>query len=141
MWPKPTPRIITPKRGDNIKKTIKLEILSLVPSSYRQCQHCETFYDQSGIGPQVHDQIMREFPDDLLEDHTRLSALVVELVKRYKNRIIIQVIDPQSAMGLYKSLRYWVRKYPTFIIDGREKVTGWDQEKLDKALQTHLSSQ
>ncbi|MCJ7661386.1 MAG: hypothetical protein MUO67_19725 [Anaerolineales bacterium] len=84
---------------------------------------------------------MREYPSDLLEDHIRLSALVVELVKRYNNRIMIYVIDPQSAVGFYKSLRYWVRKYPTFIIDGQEKVTGWDQARLEKTLQTRLSSQ
>lgn len=84
---------------------------------------------------------MTEYPNDLLEDHIRLSALVVELVKQYDNRIIIYVIDPQSAVGFYKSLRYWVRKYPTFIIDGQEKVTGWDQARLENALQVRLSNQ
>ena len=121
-------------------KTVKLEILSLVPTSYRQWKHCETFYDQSGIGLQVHDQIMAEYPNDLIEDHVRLSALVVELVKRYNKRIVIHVIDPQSAVGFYKSLRYWVRKYPTFIIDGDEKVTGWDQARLEEALGERLSN-
>jgi hypothetical protein len=82
---------------------------------------------------------MTEYPQDLLDDHIRLSSLVVELVSRYNNRIIIHVIDPQSAVGFYKSLRYWVRRYPTFIIDGQEKVTGWDQEKLEKVLQYRLA--
>jgi hypothetical protein len=82
---------------------------------------------------------MTEYPQDLLDDHIRLSSLVVELIKRYNNRIIIHVIDPQSAVGFYKSLRYWVRRYPTFIIDGQEKVTGWDQEKLEKVLQYRLA--
>ena len=84
---------------------------------------------------------MTEYPNDLLEDHIRLSSLVIELVKRYNNRIIIYVIDPQSALGFYKSLRYWVRNYPTFIIDGQEKVTGWDQDSLEKAVQVRLSTQ
>jgi len=84
---------------------------------------------------------MTEYPQDLLEDHIRLSSLVVELVRRYNNRIIIHVIDPQSAVGLYKSLRYWVRRYPTFIVDGQEKVTGWDQDKLEQVLQAHFTQQ
>ena len=83
---------------------------------------------------------MSDYPNDLLEDHVRLSALVVELVKRYNERIVIHVIDPQSAVGFYKSLRYWVRKYPTFIIDGDEKVTGWDQARLEEALGERLSN-
>lgn len=84
---------------------------------------------------------MAEYPHDLIEDHVRLSTLVVELVKRYDKRIVIHVIDPQSAVGFYKSLRYWVRKYPTFIIDGEKKVTGWDQVRLEESLQECLSKQ
>lgn len=81
---------------------------------------------------------MREYPGELLEDHLRLSALVQELVERYKNRLVIHVIDPQSALGFYKSLRYWVRKYPTFMIEGEEKITGWDQDRLEQAIQARL---
>jgi hypothetical protein len=87
----------------------------------------------------VHDQIKREYPDDLLEDHYRLSAWVMELATCYRDRIIIQVIDPQSSLGLFKSLRHWVRMYPTFIVDGHEKVIGWDRAALDAALQARLA--
>jgi hypothetical protein len=83
---------------------------------------------------------MREYPSDLIEDHIRLSSIVVELVNRYRNRIIIHVIDPQSALGFYKSLRYWVREYPTFLVAGEEKISGWDQVKLEQVIQTRLSS-
>ena len=84
---------------------------------------------------------MREYPSDLIEDHIRLSSIVVELVNRYKNHIIIHVIDPQSAIGLYKSVRYWVREYPTFILEGEEKISGWDQARLFEAIHTRLSTQ
>jgi hypothetical protein len=83
---------------------------------------------------------MREYPGELIEDHVRLSSIVQELVSRFKNRIVIHVIDPQSALGFYKSLRYWVREYPTFMIDGEQKITGWDQERLEQAIQTRLST-
>jgi hypothetical protein len=49
------------------------------------------------------------------------------------------VIDPQSLAGFFLSLRHWVRKYPTFIVDGREKVVGWDQIALEAVLQARLS--
>jgi len=86
----------------------------------------------------VHDQILREYPAHLIEDHYRLSALVVELVNSFEEHIAIQVIDPQSFLGFIKSLRYWVRKYPTFIIDSKEKISGWDIMALEQALQTRL---
>ena len=81
---------------------------------------------------------MQEYPSDLLEDHYRLSAWVVDLATRYKERILIQVIDPQSSLGLFKSIRHWVRTYPTFIVDGQEKIVGWDRAALDAALQARL---
>ena len=33
---------------------IRLEILSLVPTSFDQCAHCETLYGQAGVGERVH---------------------------------------------------------------------------------------
>ena len=83
----------------------------------------------------MHDQILSEYPQEMLDDHYRLSALVVELVDRYKEELTIQVIDPQSLLGIFKSLRYWVRKYPTFIIDGREIIVGWNRAALERALE------
>ena len=83
---------------------------------------------------------MKEYPGELIEDHMRLSALVSELIDRYKNQLVIYIIDPQSAVGFYKSLRYWVRKYPTFLVAGEEKISGWDQVKLEQAIQARLSS-
>jgi hypothetical protein len=120
---------------------IKLEILSLVPITYRQCSHCEQFYDQSGIGQQVHNQILAEYPQDLLEDHYRISSLVVELLNRFKDEIIVHIIDPQSLQGIFKSLRFRVRKYPTFIVDGQEMVIGWDRPALERAIKSRLSAQ
>lgn len=38
-------------------------------------------------------------------------------------------------VGLFKSLRYRVRRYPTFVINGQEKYTGWDRETPGVLLQ------
>ena len=82
----------------------------------------------------MHDQILREYPQDLLDDHYRLSALVVELVNRYKDDLIIHVIDPQSLLGIFKSLRYWIRQYPAFVVNQRKKVAGWDLASVERLL-------
>jgi hypothetical protein len=112
---------------------IRLEILSLVPTIDRQCSACEAVYGQSGIGRRVQAEMAQEFPPDMMADHARLSAWVDDILKRFGDRIEIRLIDPQSGLGLLKSLRYWVRHYPTFIVDGH-KVAGWDKERLDAAL-------
>jgi len=53
----------------------------------------------------------------------------------YGPDIEIRVIDSQSGLGLWKSLRYWVRKYATFIVNGKKKYTGWDKDALEGVLQ------
>jgi hypothetical protein len=78
---------------------------------------------------------MGEYPTDMLQDHIHLSEWVVELSQRYGPDIEIRVIDPQSGLGFWKSLRYWVRKYPAFIVNGKKKYTGWDKDALERVLQ------
>ena len=120
---------------------IQLEILSLVPTSYNQCSHCETMYDQAGIRVKVQDEIMLEYPPHLLQEHVRLSFWVEELASRYGPDIQIRVIDPQSGLGFWKCLRHRVRAYPTFIVNGKVKYTGWDKTALDSLLQEACSSE
>jgi hypothetical protein len=117
---------------------VRLEILSLVPTAYSQCSHCETIYDQAGVGAKVHAEIMQEYPPDLLRDHIRLSSWVEELARRYGANIQIRVIDLQSGLGVFKCLRHRVRQYPTCIINGKTKHTGWDKDALDALLQATL---
>ena len=64
-----------------------------------------------------------------------------ELCSRYGDRLLIRVIDPQSGLGLYKCLRYWVRRYPAFIIEGRKQYVGWDREELEAVLQEAMRNQ
>ena len=124
-----------------MSKQIKLEILSLLPITYKQWPSCEEFFDQSGIGQQVHNQILGEYPQDLLKEHQQLSALVVELINRFSDELSIHVIDPQSLPGILKSLKFRVRKYPAFIIDDQELIVGWDRAALDLAIENRSSGQ
>jgi hypothetical protein len=101
--------------------------------------HCEQLFDQAGIGRQMHQEEIDQYPEDFKQDSARLANWLVDLAHRYDDQIHIRVIDPQSPEGLLKSVRYWVRRYPTFIVDGRQKVTGWDQAQLDEVLQARLT--
>jgi hypothetical protein len=84
--------------------------------------------------------MMQEYPPDLVQDHVRLSFWVEELIASYGPDIQIRVIDPQSGLGFYKCLRHRVREYPTFIVNGKAKYTGWDKRKLEGLLQKALAA-
>ena len=82
-----------------------------------------------------------EYPQEWQDDYQRLADWVYDLAGRYGDRLLIKVIDPQSPEGLLKSLRYRVRRYPTFVIDGRKKVVGWQRERLEAALTSMFPSE
>jgi hypothetical protein len=43
--------------------------------------------------------------------------------------------------GFLESVRYWVRRYPAFIIAGRKEYVSWDKAALDRVLQAHISGE
>jgi hypothetical protein len=118
-----------------------VEVIAPVLTDLRHCSHCEVIFAQTAVGQQVHKQVLDEYPDDLKEDFERLSAWLFELAHRHEDALRIKVIDPQSLEGFLKSLRYWVRRYPAFIVAGRKEHVGWDKGALDRVLQAHVSGE
>jgi hypothetical protein len=85
-------------------------------------------------------EILNDYPEDLKEDYLFLSNWIRELSQKYRENILIKVIDVQSLQGAYKSIRYGIFRYPTFIIDNKKKYTGKDKDRLDALLQGYMSS-
>jgi len=118
---------------------VSIQVIAPVLTNFFHCMHCERVFDQAGIGRQVHQEELDQYPKSVKQEAARLANWLFHLSDRYGGQIHIRVIDPQSPEGLLKSVRYWVRKYPTFIVDGREKVVGWDQTALDSVVQARLA--
>ena len=64
----------------------------------------------------------------------KLCDWIRELTRLHKDGLLIKLIDAQSILGFYKSLRHWVRKYPAFIVEGKETYTGWDKSRVESLL-------
>ena len=77
---------------------------------------------------------MDEYPLDSKEEYLELCDWILELTRLYKDSLLIKLIDAQSILGFYKSLRHWVREYPAFIVERRETYTGWDKNRLETLL-------
>ena len=103
---------------------ISVEVIAPVLTDLRHCSHCEVIFAQTEVGPQVHKEVLDEYPLDLKEDFERLSDWLVELAHRYGDALSIKVIDPQSIEGFVKSVRHWVRRYPAFITGRPQGVRG-----------------
>jgi len=118
---------------------VSVQVIAPVLTDFFHCMHCEQFFDQAGVGRQVHQEELEQYPEDFKEEAVRLGNWLLDLAQRYGDQVHIRVIDPQSPQGLLTSLRYWVRTYPTFIVDGRDRVSGWDAAALDAILQARLA--
>ncbi|HVP78857.1 MAG TPA: hypothetical protein VMV04_13295 [Thermodesulfobacteriota bacterium] len=120
-------------------KPILLEIVTKVLTSWGECRRCKLLFDQAGLDQKFRHEEMEGYPSDLKEEVTTLSDWVRELKRLYKHRLLIKVIDVQSPLGIYKSLRHRIRTYPTFVVEGKETYAGWDKDQLERLLDKYVN--
>jgi hypothetical protein len=109
-------------------------------TTYGHCRHCTVLFDESGLQKEFAKKVLEDYPQDLQEEVARLSDWIRELSGLYKHRLVMRIIDAHSPMGMFKCLRHWIRKYPTFIINGRKAWVGWDKDKLESLIDEHIQT-
>jgi hypothetical protein len=114
--------------------TVHVDVISPLPEGWGICLSCEMLMARANLDQAPHERGLDEYPPEWQAEFQRLSDVVLDLSTRYQDNILIQIWDPRSLQGLMKSIRYWVRRYPTFIVEGREKVTGWNVEQLEQQI-------
>ena len=117
-------------------KPIRLDVIAPTLQGLGMCIACELVMAEADMGDHPADRALDEYPQEWKEEYQRLTDWVYDLAHRYGDRIRIKVIDPQSPEGLLKSLRYRVRSYPTWVVDGKTRVVGWDLESLEATLRS-----
>lgn len=58
--------------------------------------------------------------------------------RTHGGQVVIRILDPQSLFGFWRLLRHRIRRFPTFFVDGAERVVGWDGDP-DAAVARALS--
>ena len=117
---------------------MQVEILTYAPTEFYHCQHCEVVWDQVGFGPRIRaEQRSAGLPPDLQAEYEAISDWVGEAHARYGPRLQVKVVDVASVEGVLKALRHRARRFPAFIVDGRERIVGFDPEQLDAVLARH----
>lgn len=119
---------------------LRLEVIAPIFQGLGLCSACEMVMAEGELGQPPAERALDEYPPEWQRDYRRLTEWVYDLAGHYGDQILIKVIDPQSPEGLLKSLRYWVREYPTFVIEGKVKVVGWERDQLESALTAALTA-
>jgi hypothetical protein len=113
---------------------VELDVISPLPEGWGICLSCEMLMARANLDKAPHERGLEEYPPEWWEEFQRLSDIVMDLSNRYGDSIRIQLWDPRSLQGLMKSIRYWVRRYPTFIVQGQNKITGWNLDQLEQQI-------
>jgi hypothetical protein len=114
---------------------VQVEILTYAPTEFYHCQHCEVVWDQVGLGRSIRaDQRGVGLPPDLQQEYEAISDWVDSAHRRYGEHLQVKLVDVASLEGVFKALRHRARRFPAFIVNGTERIVGFDPAKLDSAL-------
>ena len=86
----------------------------------------------------MHTEEINQYPEDVKAEFLRLSEWIRAARKLHGARVLIRLVDPQSVGGMWKALRHRIRRYPTFFVDGTERIVGWEGDP-DAALARALA--
>lgn len=111
----------------------RLVVLDRAPEGMAYAQQ---MFDEGGLRAKYESH---QYPEEIWEEYQRLMRWVSDLARDYRQRVQIRLIDPRSFLGLYKSFRHWVWRYPSFIVSGNV-YTGWERDEVEALIQEHLAS-
>lgn len=119
---------------------LTVEVFFPIPEAWGLCQTCTPIMAEANMNTAIHAETWNEaLPPEWKQDLDRLVEVIDQLSATWGTRIVIRVVDPRSLTGLAKSFRYRARRYPTFVVSGREKIVGFDLQGLDKAIRSVLA--
>jgi hypothetical protein len=117
---------------------LTVEIIAYAPTEFFHCIHCEVVFQQVGVGQKIHaEQRESNLPADLKAEYGRLADWVEQLAQRYPGEIQFRIVDAASLEGVFKTLRYRLRRFPAVVIGGKEKFLG-DLDGSSAAVERHL---
>jgi|YelNatPaOPRAMG01_1025707.scaffolds.fasta_scaffold105537_1 hypothetical protein len=119
-------------------KPILLEVITKMITSFDLCIPCKVLLYNSGFKSHFHQKDYEQYPLDLKEEMARLTEWLCELNRLYKHRINIKLIDANSLLGIFKSLRFRIFSHPSFIIEKKETYSGWNKQRLEDIIDKYI---
>ncbi|MBI5876571.1 MAG: hypothetical protein HZB53_02890 [Chloroflexi bacterium] len=123
-----------------MKPPLPIEVVAYAPTGYYHCTHCEIVFKEQGIGERIHaEQLQSAMPADLMREYALVSQWITHLVERFGAQIAITVIDAASIEGVWKSLRWGLRRYPSIIVGVREIFAFRDAPAAEAAIARRIA--
>ena len=113
---------------------IHVDVFMPLPEGWGICLSCEMLIAEAKLDKAPFERGLDEYPPEWREDLTRFSDTLLDLSMRYGDAVRFLIYDPRSLQGLIRAIRFGVHRYPTFIVQGKKKVVGYDLESLEQAV-------
>jgi len=122
-------------------KALRVEVVSkMLGVQTEECKNCRLIFEEVGLKSKFHNQEINQYPDDIKEEVLRLSDWIRDLARRYPVHVEFKIIDAMTPLGVYKTLRHRIRKFPGFIIGKQKTYSGWDTGALEAIIDEHLQN-
>lgn len=118
-----------------MSEPLLVEIIAYAPTAFYHCTHCEVAWIQAGGSNRIHtEQVEGSLPPDLIQEYQQLSDWVRNLFQRYRDQVVVKVIDAASLEGFVKSIRYRVHRYPVIVVNHEQRVPSGNYGEADNVL-------
>jgi hypothetical protein len=118
-----------------IVSAMQVKIVTYAPTEFYHCGHCEVVWHEVGMGGSIRAEQRRSgLPADLQAEYAAIASWAGEAQRRYGQRLELRLVDVASVEGVLTALRHRLRRFPAFVVDGSERISGFDPERLDAAL-------
>ena len=115
------------ERSLDMKEPMQVEVIAFAPTAFYHCTHCEVAFREMGKSDRVQrEQLSTSLPADLMNEYLSLSNWVRDMSRTHCDRLVISVIDAASVEGVFRSLRYGTRRFPTVIVNKQKRFSGSD---------------
>lgn len=114
---------------------VQIDIFFPLPERWGLCLTCESVLARAGLSAASHETGLEEYPPEYRQEVDRLAEWLFALAARYSGRVTIRVHDPRSPRAMWKALRSGVRRYPSFVVAGQGRVSGWQREELEQRIE------
>ncbi|MEM4302612.1 MAG: hypothetical protein QXQ70_01805 [Candidatus Caldarchaeum sp.] len=122
-----------------MQKPIKVEVYEIYPVTLGHCPHYNLLSaEMYAAGAEFCELSTQaaEYPDDVLQNHSKAAEVVRFLKQSFKGRrmnVEVEMVNLISPMGFLKSLRHRIWRRPAVVVDGKKVSDGfidWDGLKL-----------
>jgi len=102
---------------------VKLEIIGVFPTFYSPCKGVRRLIT-SACSFSITDDILKDYADDVSKTYKDICDLVKQLVNYFGDHLEVEAVDPTTPLGIWRSIKYRISRYPAFIINGKHKMIG-----------------